>query len=117
MGTASRIIKKYKDLEPAFVIRSNSDGQMIDGIYQPGTVEEIEITVSSQDLNGKEVMLLPEGDRTKNTKKIYILGEINTNYFPAKNDKIKLGSVVYKVTQIQSFLKRMGYYKVVGVEV
>ena len=117
MGTASRIIKKYQDQEPALVLRSNGDGGLVDGIYQEGTVEELEITVSSQDLNGKEIVLLPDGDRTKNTKKMYIVEEINVDYFPAKGDKIKLGDTTYKVIQIQAFLKLMGYYKVIGVEV
>ena len=116
MTFAHNIINKYKDLEPTEVERQATDGYYDDnGEWVNDSQETIEVTLSSQALNGRELDLLPEGERRKTSKKIYIPSEINLSYIPRYSDIIIIGGVRFKPIQIIPYMKIGMYYKVIAV--
>lgn len=53
------------------VERMTSSGQYVDGFWVPGTTQRIQVTGSLQPMSMRDLELLPEGERVKQTFKIY----------------------------------------------
>ena len=56
-----------------------------DGLWSPGATTSIEVLANVQPLNGKEILQLSEGDRTKQTLKIYSDSAIPANAIVTRN--------------------------------
>lgn len=76
MGTLSLINRFKKDV---VTVKRKAAGSYIEGVFTDGEETEIEITGSIQPLNGKELLVLSEGNRVKDTIKIYTDSELRTD--------------------------------------
>lgn len=98
-------------------------GSYVNGTYVPGSTNSIDIVMSVQPLNGKELMILPEGERTKN----YVRGYTDTQLYTAqqsdskKADRVSVDDVVYEVQKVEKWegneMELQPYWKVMMAEV
>lgn len=108
---------------PLTVIRYAAGAYGSNGAYQPGATSTLSIVMSVQPLNGRELMLLPEGERTKQ----YVRGYTNTQLYTAqqssskKADRISVDGVTFEVQKIEKWesasMSIQPYWKVVMAEV
>lgn len=60
------------------VIRETKRGSYVLGVWQGGQTSQIEILATVEPLDGNEIMLMPEGERTKEMIRIYSQQELFT---------------------------------------
>lgn len=75
-------------VEPITVTRS-AQGEYVDGRYVPGDNQTFEAFGNIQPLNGKELLQLPEGDRQRQTLKIYTAFALENNDTVTRSDGIQ----------------------------
>lgn len=78
------------------IIRTGVGGY-VKGEYQDGMSEPITIYGSVQPVSGQELMVLPEGLRTRETVKIYTDTELNTAEFNQRPDRLEWRGKVYEI--------------------
>lgn len=69
MSSIQQMIEQFGD--SVTVTRSNTGGSWVNGYYQGNGTTEIETTMSIQPLNGRELINMPEAQRTKQYMKGY----------------------------------------------
>lgn len=72
------------------VQRGSNAGEYVDGYFVEPSRQDIEVKASVQNLSAKEVLLLPEGDRQKEWKKLYSTFEFKVQ----KQDSIDVSDYV-----------------------
>ena len=88
----------------------NQDGDWVDG-----TVTTTDIQGVVQSLNANELLVLPEGDRTKSTAKIHTRTELKTanELTSTKADKIVYQGSDWNVSAVNNRNTIGGYYKAI----
>lgn len=77
MSIAAQLISKFG--KQYKVTRQRKDGAYINGRWAPtGNLETLQITASVQPLSGDELQMLPEGERTAETKRLYTTTKLNS---------------------------------------
>ena len=97
----------------------NQMGGYVDGIYQPGAVSEFQIRISMQPLNGKELLQLPETQRTKRLMKGYTASYLHTaETSPSqKADRLLYNDTIFEVQAVERWLVTdLNHYKVIVAE-
>lgn len=87
-----------------------SDGRISSSL----TFTESEILMSVQPLNGKEIAMLPEGERHRHSKKGYTISEVLTADQHAQNiaDRVVVDGIVYEVHTVEQQRAIIPHYKV-----
>jgi hypothetical protein len=108
---------------PLTVTRYAAGAYDSNGAYQPGATSTINIIMSVQPLNGRELILLPEGERTKQ----YVRGYTNTQLYTAqqaaskKADQTSIDGVTFEVQKVEKWeatnMNIQPYWKIVMAEV
>ena len=119
--SAVNLINKYGDT--VTVTRYADGGEWIDGLFVAGPSSEIETIMSIQPLNGRELMNLPEAQRTRQMMKGYASIELFTSGQSAgkKADLITYQSKTYEVQSVEAWRSAAStiapYWKVLLAEV
>ena len=94
-------------------------GGYIDGVYQPGPITTFDAVMSIQPLSGKELLLLPEGERTRRYVKGYTATELKTASHAESRmaDRVADGDVEYEVQNIETWGSALSHFKVIMAEV
>jgi len=84
------------------------------GVYVPGTSSTINVFASVQPLGGKDLVRIPEGDRTRQRHKLYSadLMQSNNETTGATADIVTIDGGTF---QVESVEKWTDYYKVIVV--
>lgn len=88
------------------------------GRYSKGTSTPLNFKANHQPLNGKELLLLPEGEREKRTKKLYTAFELRGVDIENKisADEIIIGSEIYKVFNVKPYsMGVLDHFKVIVI--
>ena len=101
--SASLIQKFGRTIE---FIRENQAGSYVDGYWvSSGNVTQSSFVASVQNLSPSEVLMLPEGDRQKEWKKLYTTEKLNVqkegDKFPS--DKVIIDGRVFDVMKVQNY--------------
>jgi len=103
------------------VTRPLAAATYVKGRLVKAATEEIEIQATIQPLNSKEVLLLPEGQRTKETIKIYSATELNpgSNKTKKNGDTIAYDGNGYEIISVADWSKMNGikHFKMVGQKI
>lgn len=66
-------------MRKTITFRNGGVGDYVQGVWVPGPpADDINLEASVQELNSKELLLLPEGRRTRSSKKMYTNIELST---------------------------------------
>lgn len=88
------------------VRRTSGSGSYVDGMWvQPGIVEQT-IIASVQRLSPKEVLLLKEGDRAKESRKVYSTFEFRTQVDGSmqQSDYLLIDGKEFMVVSVEDFV-------------
>jgi hypothetical protein len=94
-----------------FAASSNVKGRWTDGATTPFT-----FVASVQPLKGNELLVLPEGQREKETYKLYTTYQLRTADEPAKKkpDKIQIFSKTFEVISVEPWQNKViPHYKAI----
>ena len=83
-------------LESVTLIRK-ATGSYVDGHYVEGTASSYVIEANIQPLSGKEILQLPEADRTRESLKVFSTSEIRVN------DTVTMSTKNYEVQKVADF--------------
>lgn len=94
-------------------------GGYVDGVYQEGATSVFDAVMSIQPLSGKELLQLPEGERTRRHVKGYTATELKTadQAESRKADRVAYGDVEYEVQNIETWGAGLSHFKVIMAEV
>lgn len=94
-------------------------GGYVDGVYQPGTVTTFSAVMSVQPAGGKELLKLPEGQRTKTVMKGYTETALYTADQAAskKADVVTYEGALFEVQKVEPWGGNLSHYKVLMVGV
>lgn len=78
-------------------------GDYVDGTYVPGSTSTFDTVMSVQQMRGRELLNLPEGQRTRHWVKAYASVELfNSDQSESKKaDTVTVDSVVYEVHRVE----------------
>lgn len=101
------------------VKRMTTQGSYVDGYYVGGKITAFEIQASLQPMNERDYLLLDEGDRTKDVRKIYT----TTKLVVGSQNKLSASDVVcidgedYQVRKIEDWSNHLSlkHFKVILV--
>lgn len=119
--SAVNLIEKYGD--DVVVTRYSAGGDYVDGTFIAGSTSEIETVMSIQPLNGRELINLPEAQRTRQMMKGYASIELftATQSTSKKADLITYQSKTYEVQSVEAWRSTAStiapYWKVLLAEV
>lgn len=84
---------------------SAASGGYVDGVYQPGATTTFAAIMSVQPLTGKELLLLPEGQRTRLHVKGYTRTELKTadQAESKKADRVSYADTEFEVQNVESW--------------
>ena len=101
--TASSLISSFGS---TVTITRYAAGSYVNGSYVAGATSSISATMSVQPMNGRDLLLLPEGQRTRNFLKGYSSVVVYTADQAAskKADVVTVGSKNYEVHSVQEWL-------------
>lgn len=82
--------------------RRQDPGTWVDGVYQPGATSDLLVTICVQPAAGEDLISLPEGQRERETYKVYSEVELRTNNEGAgyKADQLLFYGGTYEVQQV-----------------
>lgn len=118
--SAGALINKFGKL---VTVTRYGTGQYVDALYQTGATTTFTTKMSIQPLNGKDLLNLPEGQRTRNLMKAYASVQMYTAEIAAskKADLVTTGGVTYEVQKVESWEssgnKIVPYWKLLLAEV
>jgi len=99
-----------------FTFKRRAATTYVNGKAVAGAESDVVVNGSLQPMNAREVMLLPEGQRTRENLKIYTDTVLN----PAEKetgkpaDRLTIGSYVYEVTGMENWTQSdIPFYKVI----
>ncbi|MCK5603481.1 hypothetical protein KAR91_16470 [Candidatus Pacearchaeota archaeon] len=102
------------------VTRQNA-GSFVSGTWVQGvSLGAFEMTCSIQPLSGKDLMNLPEAQRTKRTKKVFSECELKTADLATQKpaDRFTFGGITYEVHNVLDYTdNNITHYEVIGVEI
>ena len=106
------IIERF--LSGTYAVRRSTGGQYVEGVYQPGPIEELHVRGSLQPLSPRELKLVQEGARLKQFWKFFTdvpIGVVGTRTL-AQSDVITINGDTYKVYSVEIWQGfGMSYYK------
>lgn len=96
--------------------KRKAKGSYVRGLWVDGDEEEVSIFASVQPLGGKDLMRIPEGDRTRKRLKLYSADEalISLRVDLIESDVIPYDGSSY---QVESVEKWPSYWKIIVAEV
>lgn len=104
MNIVERMVKRFGSRYK--VTRQKNEGSYINGRWQPTSkLETFEIVASIQPIDGNQLQLLPEGERTSEMRNLYTATKLNT----ANEDKtinadiILIGSDYWEVQKVETW--------------
>lgn len=103
--------------EDLTVIRTSKDGSYVLGKYVPGKESTFKIRGTVEPLSAQMMMLLPEGERTKESIRIYTANELNTvdALNGRKADVVCYRGKQYEVHLVKHWTSLIPHYAVVAV--
>lgn len=85
------------------VARKTSNGYDIHGRALPGTPSTLTITASVQPLTGKDLMTLPEGQRSEQTQWLYTSTELRTGASASSPDIVTIDGEPWTVVSVETW--------------
>jgi len=98
----------------------NQTGGYVDGEYEEGSTSTFDIEMSVQPLQGRELQLLPEGERTRRYVKGYTVTRLYTaiEATSKKADRVGYDSTNFEVQSVERWVDgELEHYKVLMAEV
>lgn len=107
------------DFAEDVVLHRFASGTYTAGIYVPGAETLSTIRGSVQPLTTDELLLLPEGQRSRGSFKVYTSTELFTARESGKRkaDQLDIRGVLYEVQDVQSWQYDFTFWKAVSVKV
>jgi len=99
-------------------ISARTDGY-VDGLFDDGTSSTFDIVISAQPLTGRELQILPEGERTRRYMKGYTATRLYTasQSSASKADRLVFDSTTFEVQAVEVWNGDLTHYKVMLAEV
>lgn len=99
-----------------FIVKRRADGEFIEGRYQRPTDADTEFpeTGSVQVLSPRELQILPEATRSKETRKLYAECELKTGSIETNGkepDHVVFNGTEYEVQSVADWSQQAGYFK------
>ncbi|NIQ92380.1 MAG: hypothetical protein GWN93_26740 [Deltaproteobacteria bacterium] len=89
-------------------------GGYVDGVFQQGSTSQFDIKVSMQPFSSKELLLLPEGERTRRHMKAYTATRLYTaeQSQASKADRLDYDGTVFEVQEVERWkLTDLNHFK------
>lgn len=117
MSVVNNLVNKYGT---TITLRTYGDGGYdTSGNWSEGAATDTEnVKVVSQPLNGRELEMLPEGERVKKSRK-FIFDEntvLTLGQYPKNGDRIIEGTDEYKISLVITHGKPLPHTKTIGVK-
>ena len=97
------------------VTRQNVGGSYVDGLWVPAPAVEVSILGSIQPLGGKDIVRIPEGDRTRQRLKVYSSDKalISRDIILKEADELCIGCDKFQVESVEYWPE---FYKLIVVK-
>jgi hypothetical protein len=98
----------------SYTVTRSSEGTYVKGKWVNGPLQTLDIDASIQPLSGTDTMRLEEGDRTKESRKLYTATRLLTKRegaTPREADTIEIDGDQFQVDSVQSWVGE--YFKVI----
>lgn len=99
------------------VTRFDKDGKYVEGVYQECSTTTLNVMATVQPLSGKDLMLLPEGERSKESIRIYSDVELFTVNLISqrKADLITYRGKMYEVHSVKRWEQVIPHFACVAI--
>lgn len=99
----------------ALVVTRGSVGTTANGRYSPGPTSTLTIAGSVQPLNGKDLLRLPEGMRTRDLLAVFTETELRVVDAGAGTppDVLTINGAAYEVEKVERWAELGGYWKAI----
>lgn len=103
MGDSTDLIAEYGKLQ---TVTRYAAGAYVNGLYVPGATSTLEVMMSIQPLKGRELLNLPEAQRTRRHMKCYAAAELLTadQSDGKKADRVTYRGRVFEVQDAEPWL-------------
>lgn len=104
--------------QPAGQVTSQTGGY-VDGVFQPGGTTNFDIVISMQPFSAKELLILPEGERTRRHMKGYTATRLYTarQSEGSKADRLTYDDTIFEVQEVERWRETdLNHYKVILAE-
>jgi hypothetical protein len=91
----------------------------VDGVFQPGGTSTFDIQISLQPYSAEELLLLPEGERTRRHMKGYTVTRLYNakQSRGAKSDRLDYDGTVFEVQEVERWkVTDLDHFKVIIAE-
>ena len=116
MSTVNNLIAKYGT---TVTVRTFSDGSYdTSGNWVEGGATDTQAEAAAQPLDGRDLQMLPEGERVKKSRK-FIFDEntlVSLGLYPKNGDRIIEGTDEYKLSLVITHGEPLPHTKAVGVK-
>jgi hypothetical protein len=102
---------------PITVIRETKSGSYVRGIWTPGKASEFEIQATVEPLDGQDLLLIPEGERTKEMIRIYSELELKTadEACARKADVVRYQGKLYEVHKVKTWTQLIPHFETIAI--
>lgn len=116
MGQQGTLTKSVIDdfSETITVFRDDEPQRVVNGVIVPAATRELQLVASVQPMRGAELLMFPEGDRVRQTVKLYSYDELKIIDEAAKlkADYFEYNNTVFEVVSVERWFDAdFIYYK------
>lgn len=86
-------------------------GSYVEGEHTEGTASTFDIKASVQPMSGRELMKLPEGERTQDNLVVLTASELRTREGTAQADRLSIDGATYEVLGVEDWYSEGGFYR------
>lgn len=93
-----------------YLVKRSGGVTYVDGHAEDNPPTELQVTASVQPLGGKELMRLPEGDRSKEMRLVFTTVQLHPEYGGGHADIIVIDGQDYEVSSVEAWTS-LGFCK------
>lgn len=86
-----------------YSVSRRASGSFTQGRYTPGTLALLTITASVQPVRGRDLRVLPEGQRAEDTRVVYTTTELRTRTDSTEPDRVSIGGEPFNVFRVEKW--------------